>query len=240
MLRRLLFSTALAAGLALAACGPADARFTTHVAPDFAPPRHVVSVLGVYKDGQMSADAWETIRARVSRALGGAACDAGYADTLIASNGALSSAIDDYARSNGPTDELVTQLAPAAKGDLVVVITLSGQLPGPKPKTTVNGGPAAPPPGGPAGGGRQRRVTHNPGFAASGDTNELDLSASLFSVPLHRSVGLVTMQYFGASVDDAVAQFSDRLAATLPDARCDGWQWTSTIDPDGIRHSIDR
>jgi len=229
-------SVALASGLAVAGCGPADARFTTRVASDFAPRRHAVSVLGVYKDGQMSADAWETLRARVSRALGADACEAGYADALLTSNGALSQAIDDYARSNGPTDELVAQLAPAARGDLVLVVTLSGQLPAPKPKTTASGSSAVAPMGS---SGRTRRAIHNPGFASSADTNELDLSASLFSVALRRSVGLVTMQYYGASVDDAVAKFAERLAATLPEARCDGWDWTAKIDPDAIRRSMD-
>ena len=84
--------------------------------------------------------------------------DPAYGDALLSTNGALSSAIDDYARANGPADQLVAQLAPAAKGDLVVIFTLSGQLPVPKAKATAGGGnPAA----GPAGGGRHGRRASN-------------------------------------------------------------------------------
>ena len=236
--RTLVASGLAMATLATAACGPADARFSTRVASDFAPGHHRVSVLGVFKNGQMSSDAWVAMAPRVAPAFGASACEAAYSDALLSTNGALSSAIDDYARANGPADELVAQLAPAAKGDLVVIFTLSGQLPGPKSKAPAGGGNPAP---GPAGGGRHGRRASNtgPGFAGP-DTNELDISASIFSVPLHRSVGLVSMQYYGASVDDAVAKFSDRLASVLPAAQCDGWDWTATIDPDRIRQSIDQ
>jgi hypothetical protein len=222
-----------------AACGPADARFSTHVASDFAPGHHRVSVLGVFKNGQMSADGWLAMAPRVAPAFGASTCEAAYGDALLTTNGALSAAIDDYARANGPADELVAQLAPAAKGDLVVVFTLSGQLPVPKSKAPAGGGnPAAGPAGG---GGRHGRHASNtgPGFVGP-DTNELDISASIFSVPLHRSVGLVSMQYYGASVDDAVAKFSDRLASVLPAAQCDGWDWTAKVDADQIRQSIDQ
>ncbi len=180
--------------------------------------------------------------ARVAPAFGASTCEAAYGDALLSTDGALSSAIDDYARANGPADELVAQLAPAAKGDLVVVFTLSGQLPVPKSKAPAGGGnPAAGPAGG---GGRHGRRASNTGPGVRGPrwsrTSSTSASASIFSVPLHRSVGLVSMQYYGASVDDAVAKFSDRLAGVLPAAQCDGWDWTAKIDSDRIRQSIDQ
>jgi hypothetical protein len=230
----LLAPLAVAPLLAVCGCEPGDARFASRFASDFAHPGHTVSVLGVYKDGLMSTDAWETMRPRVSSALGSAACDAGYGDALIASNAPLATAIDDFTRSSGPTDDLVKQLAPAAKGDLVLVLTLSGQLPveakshlgAPTPSTRM------------AGGGR-RRTTNVPGAPSSPDGNELDFSAYLFSVPRHEPVGLVTMRYYGKTVDDALTKFTQRLGDLLPAARCDGWQWPAGIDPDAIRRSID-
>ena len=93
----------------------------------------------------MSADAWTTMASSVSPSLGANECAAGYSDALQSGNGDLLSAIDDYARSDGPTDDLLAQIAPAAKGDLIVVFTFAGQLPAPKPKNTVatNSGPPA-------------------------------------------------------------------------------------------------
>ena len=58
-----------------AGCGSPDARVGTKFASDFVPARHAVSVLGVFKDGQMSADAWETMGPKLSPSLGASECD---------------------------------------------------------------------------------------------------------------------------------------------------------------------
>ena len=230
--------------LGVAACGSQDARMTTKFASDFAPGGHVVSVLGVYKDGQMSADAWETMAATLSPSLGAADCSDGYSEAMRSTNAALPSAIDDYARSNGPTDELLGQVAPAARGDLIVVITFAGKLPVAKPKPSVatNSGPigvgqSGPRGAGPASGGR--RASGARSFAAP-DPNELDISATLFSVAQGRSVGLVAMQYSGESVDDAMTRFAAQLRQALPQARCEGWDWTAKVDEERIRQAIDQ
>ncbi len=191
----------------------------------------------------MSADAWETMAPKLSPSIGAAACDGGYSAALQSANGALSSAIDEYARSNGPTDDLLTQVAPAARGDLILVFTFAGRLPAPKPKTSLatNSGPPGvgqsgrSQTGGPGG----RRTVRGPGFEPA-DPNELDISASLFSVAQGRSVGLVAMQYSGASVDEAMATFAAKLAEALPRARCEGWDWSAKIDAEHLRQSIDQ
>lgn len=226
-----------------AGCGSPDARVGTKFASDFVPAQHAISVLGVYKDGQMSAAAWETMGPKLSPSLGASACDSGYSADLENANGALSSAIDDYARSNGPSDELLAQVAPAARGDLILVFTFAGTLPVAKPKepTGTSSGPpgvgqsAARRTGGPGG----RRATRSPSFAPA-DPNELDISASLFSVAQGRSVGLVAMQYSGTSVDEAIAKFAAQLAEALPRARCEGWDWSAKIDAEHLRQSIDQ
>jgi hypothetical protein len=225
-------------------CGSHDVRMTARLASDFVPARHAVSVLGVYKDGQMSADAWETIAPRLSPSLGAADCADGYSDATRSANAALTSAIDDYARSNGPTDELLAQVAPAARGDLIVVITFAGKLPvgKPKPSVATNSGPMGigqnQARGANAGAGG-RRTSRTRSFEAP-DPNELDISATLFSVAQGRSVGLVAMQYSGESVDDAVARFAAQLREALPQARCEGWDWTAAIDAERLRQSIDQ
>jgi hypothetical protein len=231
------------------ACGSQDARTGTKFASDFAPAGHVVSVLGVFKDGQMNVDAWETMSPKIAPSLGahGAGdatdCAAGYSEAMRSDHAELTSAIDDYARSDGPTDELLAQIAPAARGDLIVVVTFAGKLPVAQSKPTVatNSGPmgvgqsGSRRTGGPGGGRRASRPS-----SAPSDPNELDISATLFSVAQGRSVGQIAMQYTGESVDDALTQFAAQLRQALPQARCEGWDWTAKIDPDHLRQMIDQ
>jgi hypothetical protein len=243
----LVLLSAIASLASLAGCGAPGVHFTTKLADGFAPAHPTVSVLGVYKDGQMNSDAWDTVAPRVSRALGASRCVAAYSEPLLSTSGVLSSAIDDYSRANGPTDELLAQLAPAAKGELVLVMTIAGKLPvkqtgsplggGGAPQPSLGGGSRGGGMGGPGGGGRGGRM-RGPA-AGEADTNELDVSASLFSIAQGRSVALYGMQYSGDSVDDAIAQFANQLARSLPGAQCAGWDWDAKIDPDRIRQSID-
>jgi hypothetical protein len=221
------------------ACESSDARVATNFASGFTPEHHTVSVLGVYKDGQMSIDSWNTSSARLSPSLGAAACVAGYSDDLRAANADLSSAVEDYARSNGPTDDMLTQLAPAAKGDLVVVFTLAGKLPGPKSKDPGSGNSA--PTGAVGGGGHAHAGLHrsSPVAAAAAAENTLEIGATIFSVAQGRSVGQISMQYSGTSIDDAMTKFSARLAQELPQAQCSGWDWTAKIDAQRLRQIID-
>ncbi|HEY4105506.1 MAG TPA: hypothetical protein VGM44_16520, partial [Polyangiaceae bacterium] len=51
------------------ACG-SGAAFDTRLASDFAPARHTVSVLGVYKDGRMALGSWDTLGPYFTHALG--------------------------------------------------------------------------------------------------------------------------------------------------------------------------
>jgi hypothetical protein len=85
------------------------------------------------------------------------------------------------------------------------------------------------------GGGRSRGSS--PEYPV--DTNVLDISASLFSIAQGRSVALVSMEYSGTSVDDALSKFSMKLGRSLVGVSCVGWNWDSKIDADRIRKSID-
>jgi len=231
--------------LLAAGCGR-EAVYATTFAPDFSPPHHVVSVLGVYKDGQMSSEAWDAIAARVSRSLGAASCEAAYSRSATSPNEALWSAVDEYTLANGPTDDLLAKIAPAALGDLVLVVIVAGKLPTPKKikiqdekqnrQAAGNLGPQGGT-GGPGGGAGLTR-NHGPMFrppAPPPEVDQLDLSASLFSVPKAASVALVALKYSGESVDDAIAGFTAKLASALPGATCTGWNWEAKIDPEAIR-----
>jgi hypothetical protein len=229
--------------LLAAGCGH-EAVYATTFAPDFSPPHHVVSVLGVYKDGKMSSEAWDAIAARVSRSLGAASCEAAYTESAMSPNHALWSAVDEYTLANGPTDDLLAKLAPAARGDLILVVIVAGKLPTPE-KIKIqdeNQNRQAQrnmaPQGGGLGGGSGLSRNSGPMFRAHAPpaaVDRLDLSASLFSVHKAASVALVALEYSGESVDEALAGFTAKLASALPGATCTGWNWEAKIDPEAVR-----
>jgi hypothetical protein len=229
---RLRAGMAWVVAIAAASCGPGDSQFTTRVAPAFEPARHTVSVFGVYKDGQMSSDSWGGVAGAMSPVFGGNTCDAAYTDSFVASNPSLSAAIDDVVRADGFSDALLTRIAPAAEGDLVLVLTMAGQLPihekiSLATEAAANGRP-----------GTGRGTRGGRPSAARRDDNVLDISAILFSVREKQSVEVVESQYSGASFDQAIAAFADRLAHTLPGARCATWNWAIALDPEGVRQSM--
>jgi hypothetical protein len=213
--------------LAVGSCADPNAQFSTRVAADFAPGKHVVSVFGVFKDGRMSPDTWDDVGRGLSTAFSSDSCPTEYRDELLATNASLSSAIDDYVRANGIGDELLDAIAPAATGDVVVVFSIAGSVSNAQsqidPDALHVAGPSTM-----MGGGRARsggRASMNPTArrSLSDDATGLDLSASVFSVPLHRSVAMVQMRYFGKSMGEATRQFAAKLGSTLPGARCGAW-----------------
>jgi hypothetical protein len=220
-----------------------SASFTTRYASDFAHAPHTVSVLGVYKDGRMNPDVWQQIGPGLSAPFGGA-CGPAY-DALITTSPNVSAAIDDYARANGIGDDLIDQLAPAATGDLIMVVTVSGRVAaknaGLPDSSSVAGGP-------PTSMGSKYRGS-NMSTPASGagmrrqralpDGAQFEMSASLFSVSQHKSVGMVAMEYSGPSVDDAVARLAAKLQNELPGAKCAGWNWGVQLDDEHIRSLLE-
>jgi hypothetical protein len=221
---------------ALLGCNDGGGELTAKFASSFAPGPHQVSVLGVYQDGRMSLGSWDDLAPYLVPALHSDHCDVGY-DALATSGGPLAEAIDRFAREDGPTDELLSRLAPAAEGDLVLVLTFAGKLP---TKARDNG--AAPAAAAPSGGGRRRggrRGGGAPSAEAAADPNRLDISASLFSVPQRRSVALIQMRYSGASIADAMTKFTGKLKESVPDLKCVGWNWSVNIDPEGLRPKIE-
>jgi hypothetical protein len=224
-------------------CGEGEEEFTAKLASDFTPVRHTVSVLGLYKDGLMSSEGWGTVAPHMAPALGSGRCEIGY-DGLVSSNPPLAQAIDEFARANGPTDDLLAQLAPAARGDLLLVLTFAGKLPQKSSADAGASGEMAPSTGGTSrgnrgmGGGSMMRGRPPP--EPPKDTNAVDISASLYSVQQRRPVALVALRYAGTSLDDALTKFGAKLAETLPGLQCAGWNWDVPIDPDRIRSAIDK
>jgi hypothetical protein len=208
-------------------CNAGGGAFTTKLASDFAPAHHTVSVLGVYQDGRMSLDSWAVLGPYLTPALGSAPCAVGY-ESLATTNQELANAIDEYARDEGPTGNLLTQLAPAARGDLILVVTLAGKLPKPQSEDEAAAHPA---PVNNSMGSSRHRGRHAAPAEAAADDNQLDISASLFSVAQGHPVALVALQYRGTSQKDALTRFAQELARATPDLKCTGWDFSVPIDP---------
>ncbi|MET0790529.1 MAG: hypothetical protein ABW061_03330 [Polyangiaceae bacterium] len=228
---RPLFPLAIALSLsALSAC-TTGAQFTTQTAPGFSRAPHTISVLGVYKDGRMGVGSWDKVAPHLVNALGSAPCELAF-DALLTSNQELADAIDERARNEGPTSDLLARLAPAARGDLLMVVMLAGKL----PQRQTRGEPPA---GAPVSNSMvtQRKGRRQAQSAAGGarDPNRLEVSASLFSVKENRPVALVSMTYGGQSVEDALTRFGAELALSIPNSKCVGWNWDVKIDPATLR-----
>jgi hypothetical protein len=55
------------------------------------------------------------------------ACEIAYGRAFLRTHRALADAVDDYARSNGVTDDLVAEFAPLAKGDTIMTFMMAGE-----------------------------------------------------------------------------------------------------------------
>jgi hypothetical protein len=212
-----------------AGCLP-DTAFTVNISPEFPRSGSSVSVFGVFNDGQMNPRSWDYLKQRLAPPFNKETCEVAYGDKLVNTLPAVSSAVDDFARTNGVTDELLDQFAPMAKGDAIMLITVAGHIP--LAERHVVPGAETPQPKGTGGQGTPDR-RKNP------DRNEFELSASFFSVRLHRSVALVDMTYRGQSVDQAFARFAARLAAEMPNSSCSGWNWDVRVDDKRIHDLIE-
>ena len=218
-----------ACSVAALACASDDAHFEVRHAPGVAMTGISLSVFGVYKDGRMSSEAWNELGPKLSPALGKSTCEIVYGGAVVASKPALASKIDDYARESGITDDLLRQFGPMARGDAILVVTMAGEMP-----RAGDAGmrPSAPTitPRGRRGGGR-RSVPRPEEHPRPGDRSTLELSASLYSIRLERSVASIEMTYSGTDLDAALERFRQELETTLPRAICVGWDWNVENDP---------
>jgi hypothetical protein len=220
--------------LAGTACN--DEGFTVQYAPDFQRQGTSVSVFGIFKDGRMSAEAWDAIGPRLTAPLKGNPCEVAYGASLLTGSPDLANAIDDYTRANGVTDDLLEQFATTAKGDTILLITVAGH-----PPHAIGDGGAASAASAPVAarvpsmrGGRRGRgaMPSGPGEGLT-DRSVFEVSASLYSVRQHRSVAALSMAYKGPSVDEALRKFADKMATEWPSATCSGWR--EDARPDGER-----
>jgi hypothetical protein len=229
--------------LATASCGDQAVQFDTRYASDFAQAnRSTVSVLGVFQDGRLSTEAWKQMGPSLSSSLGGGACEVGFSEELASQKPDLSAAISDVASADGVTDELIDELARAAKGDTVLFVTVSGKVPkaaaptssssGAAPQVAAGGGGRGSRRGG--GGGRSSARGQGP-RPGGGENDVLEMSASLYSASAHHPLALLELHYTGPSAEDALQKFVAKLGTVVKGARCTGWDWNAPIEEERIR-----
>jgi hypothetical protein len=218
-----------------AACSPVT-HFHVSYAPDFPRGGSKISVFGVFHDGQMNPRSWDYFRLLLPAPFHPDTCEIAYGDKLVNTSPAISSAVDDYVRTSGVTDELLDQFAPMAKGDAILLITVAGHTPAPV-ILAVPGALDQVQKSGRGQGPQAGQATTD--RKKTPDRNVFEASASLFSVRLHRSVGQVDMTYSGQSVEEAFKTFASRVEAEMPNSTCSGWNWDVHLDDKRIRDIIE-
>ena len=223
---RLVFS-ALALALA-AGCADGSPHVRVGTASDFSPtPGARVSVLGVFRDGRMSEDSWKPLATPVSRALGSGACSAGWGEGMREAQPELAKWVEDTAREDGVTEDLLARVAPSAKGDLMMTLMVYRYMP--KSRTR----PAAGQPRVQTGPPRRRgygRIGPRP--VEQEEEHVFELSASLYSVRAHKLVAEIDLRYGGDDLDEAMNAFVGKLKTVVPGASCVGWAWPDRAPTD--------
>jgi len=216
--------------MACASCAD-DGVVRVKVAEGFTPGQTTISVLGVYKDGRMSVDAWSPLSVQISAALGAPqVCEPAFGSRLQREDEVLFSSIDDEAKNDGITEALLAKLAPSAQGDVILAITVHGGVGLTTDKTDKASPPPRTPP--PGGGGMGRGLAGQRGAGSQREATNLgprpklfELTASLFSSKQRVPLARLTLDYTGSSADDAVRQFSQELGKLVPHSVCKGWSF---------------
>jgi hypothetical protein len=238
MRRSPLFGLALSMAVAsFGGCAGEDAEMTAYVAPAVTTeaPR-TFSVFGVFRDGRMSTPAWDELAPKLTLMLGPLAlvepdaCKAAYSADLLTESAELATAIDEYSKNYGVTEPLLDRLAPAAKGDLVLVFLVAGSV-----RSKGHDGSQRPRPAPGPGAVRMRRAT-TMARGTRPDRGGFEVTATLFSPKEHAMVAAVTLHYNGTSEESAFSRVLTKWAQLFPHVSCAGWDWQAhPVDADTVR-----
>lgn len=222
--------------------GCAGTQFDVRSEPSWPRAQHHFSTFAVQRDGVVSRQGWGALGPNVPGPFGAHHCDVAFGQTLFESAPELAEAIGSYVKANGVTDALLERVAPAAEGDTIMFIIMSGA-----PRVAADGGPntvgMASGRGGGGGGRGGRRGGMGGGRGgmrqSAGEPHEggdgLQIDATFYSIRERRSLAEIRMSYTGAHMDEAVRAFNVRLDQEFPGARCSGWTWKAPLDPVAIR-----
>ncbi|APR77867.1 Hypothetical protein A7982_03214 [Minicystis rosea] len=224
---RSMIGMALAASVASCEGGT---QFAVKYAPEFAPGRKSVAIFGVFQAGRMSQDAWMPLSGRVSGVLGrpSSSCPVAFSDALKNADAELYEKLDEEVAQNGIADDIIDLVAGKTDAEVIMTVSMHGRIdrgktPSVGDDPTVSGARTAAMPGqrsrAEAGAARRRHRGGGTTMAWHG----LELSASLYSVKLKRSVGRIAMRYSGSNIDEAVTLFAQKIGAELPGSTCREW-----------------
>jgi hypothetical protein len=232
-LSKVLFGIAIAFGVI--GCG--ESGFHVRYAPGFSAKGRHISVFGVKRDGLMNRAGWAALGPNLSPPFNGSSCEVAYSEDFFSAQPALSTTVDDYVRANGVSDDLLAQLAPAARGDTIMLFTIAGHPLQPSNEVGSQIQPAAMPSASSRGSPRRGRRSGG-GLApekSSSSGEPFNLSATFYSVADRRSVAVVEYDYSGARIDEAINAFRNKLEEEFPGSTCAGWDWTAHLDENGIK-----
>jgi hypothetical protein len=228
----------LAALLLPGVVGCAGTKFDVQSAPQWSRANHRISVFGVKRDGLMMRDGWHALGPEMPAPFEANRCEVAYTTQTFTSLPELVQALDDYIRSYGVTDALLAQLAPAAQGDVILFVAISGS-----PQHT---GDSMPPSAAAMGGrgrvGMQGGFGGGGGGAQSSGTTPSDagggfeVDAVFYSVADKHSIGEIRMHYRGKRIDDALHLFNQRFEKEFPGSQCRGWELSGHVDPAAIKN----
>jgi hypothetical protein len=201
-------------------------QFDVQLTSGFEKSRKTVSVFGVFKDGRLNSRYWDLLAPQLSAALGWAPCEALYGARLSSEEPKLFSKIEEEAKEDGVTPELLLQAAPRAKGDLIMAVNVFGK-PLEHGSYAPSSGQQAPPRVGSArpwgrgrGGKARRQAAREPATDSA-----FHMSVELVSIESREVVATVDMSYPGSSLREAIGKFSERLRTAIPASTCTGWKW---------------
>ena len=222
---RFLIGIAFAASVASCEGGT---QFAVKYAPEFAPGPKKVAVFGVFQAGRMSQEAWLPLSARVSGALGrpSSPCPVAFGDALKRADLELYEKLDEEVAQNGIADDMLDLVAGKTDADVIMTVSMHGRIErGKVPSVGDIGARTGGMPGqrrlGEAGAARHRHR----GGGRTVTWHGLELSASLYSVKLKRSVGRITLYYAGTNIDEAVTLFAEKIGEQLPGSTCRAWSF---------------
>jgi hypothetical protein len=211
--------------LSVVGCG-SDVELTVNHVPGYSGRNVAVSALGVFKNGRMDTGAWEEWQPVISGAIVNGKCDPAFDARMEKGAPALFTLLDESAKDEGITDEILDRVGPSARGGAILVIESFGRPP-PKKGASADAPPESKPAPQqqPRGRGRGRgRMPVDSAEQREPPREKFEVSVGVYSVQAHEVVASVHLQYADTN-KDALGAFSAKLRETLAGVTCTGWIW---------------
>jgi hypothetical protein len=223
MVRKLVVSLAVVV-FGLGGCGSETSQATVKTGAGYPKPTSTVSMLGVYSAGRMSPEAWREWGPLAATAFG-PGCDPGFSNALQTTGPRWFSLIDQTTRDDGVTENLIHQIASAAKGDTIVLI--EEEWGEPAPKTIESASPVSQPS---KGRGRGRSGHGSSGLRKERPKAE-DTLYAVEALAFSADKGALVVDISAAGTykdrEKTVKLFVDQLRATFGESSCAGWNWAA-------------